>query len=104
MHTHHTRTNRTRALSLTKPCPYITDAHIVTRKQNGAMAKPATKTPRGHEQRHMNKYMLVCQRGQAKWLTGALVWLRLDFCSFVTKTNKQYNVVSPPYRLLVKQM
>ena len=39
------------------------------------MAKLATETPRGRGQRHVIKYMLVCQQGQAKWLTGALVAL-----------------------------
>ena len=34
-----------------------------------------TETPcaRGREQRHMIKYTLLRQRGQAKWLTSALV-------------------------------
>ena len=35
------------------------------------MAKLATTTPRGREQHHMIKYMLMCQQRRAKWLIGA---------------------------------
>ena len=41
--------------------------HVVTHKRN---CKAATKTPRGQEQHHVNKYTLMHQWGQAKWLTG----------------------------------
>ena len=49
---------------------WVRYAHaLVMRKHNG---KPATKTPRGREQHHVNKYTLVRQRGQ--WLKMADRW------------------------------
>ena len=44
------------------------------------MAKPVTKTPRGPEQRRVNEYTLWRLQEQAKWPTGAPIWLPLEFC------------------------
>jgi len=49
-------------------------------KHNG---KARTKTPCGQEQRHMNRYTLGCLQEQAKWPTGAPIWLQ--FCIFMKK-------------------
>ena len=46
---------------------------MLSDKDTFGIAKPATETPHGREERHVIKYTLVHQQGQAKWLTGALV-------------------------------
>ena len=49
------------------------------------MAKPVTKRPRGREQHHVNGYTLGRLQEQAKWPTGAPIWLPLKFCIFVKR-------------------
>ena len=49
------------------------------------MAKHATKTPHGREQRHVNGYTLRCLRGQAKWPTGVPIWLPPELCIFMKR-------------------
>ena len=58
---------------------------ISLRAKHNGKAGTIYITPRGGQQRLVNKYTLGRQRGQAKWLTDALVRLRFEFCTFAKR-------------------